>query len=40
MQNGRIYKRFLKEPDRNAGNRFWKIRDPFIKEYVYGKEFG
>ena len=39
MRQGKVFRRTLKEQDRSAGNRFWKIKDPFIKEFVYGREF-
>ena len=36
---GKIFRRTLKEADRKRADRFWKIKDPFIKEFVYGGEF-
>jgi hypothetical protein len=33
---GRVFKRTLTEKDRLVGS-YWKVKDPFIKEYNYAK---
>lgn len=35
MQKGRVFKKSLKDKDRFSGM-YWKVKDPFIKEYNYG----
>jgi hypothetical protein len=39
LEKGRIFKRSLKENDRKSASKFWKIKDPFIKELNYGTYF-
>lgn len=39
IQKGRVYSRNLKNELKDRGDRFWKIKDPFIKEFSYGNEF-
>lgn len=39
IKAGRVYRRVIKEVDRKQGSKFWKIQDPFIKEFNYGTEF-
>jgi len=39
MKSGAVIRLSIKESDRKLGDRYWKIRDPFIKEFSYGREF-
>ena len=35
MRKGRVFKKALNDKDRFSGI-YWKVKDPFIKEYNYG----